>query len=333
MNKLLPTALLLAVAGVAQAQVTFYGLIDMSYGKNNILDDALGRPRQKADFHSGGDDFSSQGNSTTRLGVKGSADIGSGVKGNFKFETAGITSDGDVGTGGQPFFNRQAWVGASGSFGEVRLGRQDSVPYQTMFDFDFNGAANAVTALGNSAVAPWLPGRQSRSLQYISNDFGGVTVQAGFVPEGNPTLPVGTTAKSVFSVGVQYAVGPLALAAAGQTKATSTGKNFASVAGSYDLKVVKLMASYANGGDVATGGSGKGIGLGVVAPVAGFNIGAHVAKNSDNAFKTTAVELFANREIFKNTYAYLDLGRTVNKTAPAPDVKANAYALGVIYVF
>ena len=31
--------------------------------------------------------------------------------------------------------------------------------------------------------------------------------------------------------------------------------------------------------------------------------------------------------------AYLDLGRTVNKTAPAPDVKANAYALGVIYVF
>ena len=72
---------------------------------------------------------------------------------------------------------------------------------------------------------------------------------------------------------------------------------------------------------------------GVAQAQEGFNIGAHVAKNSDNAYKTTALELFANREIFKNTYAYLDLGRTVNKTAPAPDVKANAYALGVIYVF
>ncbi len=329
MKKLLPIAALLAVAGAAQAQVSVYGLIDMSYGKNENVN-----PTQKADFHSGGDDSSSQGNSTTRVGVKGSQDIGSGVKGNFKFETGGITSNGEVNPGGF-FFNRQAWLGASGSFGEVRLGRQDSVPFQVMVDFDFNGAANAASALGNSLIAPWMAprGRQSRSLQYMSPNYGGVTVHAGFQPEDHADL----TTKANVSVGVKYVAGPLVVAGAAETKRTDLGKNFMSVAVSYDLKVVKLMGSYADSGAVntttpANGGSGKGLGLGVVAPVAGFNIGAHIGKNSDNNNKLTAVELFANREIFKNTYAYLDVGRLENKT-PTPSVKNNAYALGVIYVF
>lgn len=327
MNKLLPIALLLGVAGAAQAQVTVYGLIDMSYGKNENVS-----PTQKADFHSGGDDGNSQGNSTTRFGIKGSTDIGSGVKGNFKLESNGITSDGAV---NNPFFGRQAWIGGSGSFGEVRLGRQDSVPFQTMIDFDFNGAANAASALGNSLIAPWMAprGRQSRSLQYISPNYGGLTVQAGFQPEDHTNLAT----KANVSVGVKYVTGPLAVAGAVETKRTDTGKDFMSVAVSYDLKVVKLMGSYASSGAVdvttpANGGSGKGLGFGVVAPVAGFNIGAHVGKNTDDNNKLTAVELFANREIFKNTYAYLDLGRLENKT-PTPSVKNNVYALGVIYVF
>jgi predicted porin len=333
MKKLLPIALLLAAGGAAQAQVTVYGLIDMSYGKS-LADDAS-TPSLKADFHSGGDDQSSQGNSTTRLGVKGSADIGSGVKGNFKLETAGIDSNGAVGAAfgtnpAQPFFNRQAWLGASGSFGEVRLGRQDSVPFQVMGDFDFNGQANMASALGNSLVAPWMAprGRQSRSLQYMLPAFGPITVHAGFQPEDHTD----TTTKANLSIGGKYTIGPLVVGAAAETKRTDTGKNFASVAASYDLKVVKLMVSYANSGDFATGGGGKGVGLGVVAPVAGFNLGAHIGKNTDSAFKATAIELFANREIFKNTYVYLDIARAENRT-PTPKQTADAFALGVIYAF
>lgn len=153
-------AILMASAGAAQAQLSLYGLIDASYGKS-LYSDIMGL---KADFHSGGDNGSSEGNSTTRVGIKGAVDVGSGVKANFRFETGGITSDGEVNPGGA-FFNRQAWFGFSGSFGEVRLGRQDSVSFQTMIDYDFNGASNGVSALGYTAVGPWLPGRQSRSLQ------------------------------------------------------------------------------------------------------------------------------------------------------------------------
>ena len=110
MKKSLVFAAVALLAGAAQAQVAVYGLIDMSYGKS-VVSDNLG---QKADFHSGGDNGSGEGNSTTRLGVKGSTDVGSGLKANFKLETGGITSDGEVQPGGA-FFNRQAWAGLSGA--------------------------------------------------------------------------------------------------------------------------------------------------------------------------------------------------------------------------
>ncbi len=89
-KNLIAAAALFAFAGAASAQVSVYGLVDMCYGKG-IAADWVG---DKADLHSGGDNFSSECNSTTRVGVKGSADVGSGIKANFKFETAGITSNG-----------------------------------------------------------------------------------------------------------------------------------------------------------------------------------------------------------------------------------------------
>ena len=294
-------------AGAAQAQFNLYGLIDLSYGKAD--------PAAKADFHSGGDDGSGQGNSTTRIGIKGSTEVAKGIKANFKFETGGITINGEVNPGGA-FFNRQAWAGFSGDLGEVRLGRQDSVSFQTMIDFDFNGAANAVSSLGWASVAPWLPGRQSRSLQYISPTVGGLKVHLGVVPEGNQK---GT--KTVMSGGVTFGAGGFNVAVSGQSKETNAGANFASVAGSYDLGFVKVMASYADGGKNV-----KGPGIGAVAPIGGVNVGFLAGKNSDT--KVGAVEVFVNSEVFKNTFAYVDYGRVDNGP-----VKGNRYAVGGIYVF
>jgi predicted porin len=327
-KSLITAAVLTAFAGAASAQVTLYGLIDASYGKSLLGDVFLD---QKADFHSGGDNGNSEGNSTTRVGIKGSTDVGGGLKANFRFESNGITSDGDVNS---PKIGRQAWLGFSGGFGEVRLGRQDSVSFQTMIDFDFNGASNGVSAGGYASVGPWLPGRQSRSLQYISPSISGATVQLGFQPEGNG----GPGAKNVFSAGAKFGAGPLLLGASVQTKATETGKNFYSVAGSYDLGVVKGSLSYADGGKFAEGGSGKGIVAGLVAPVAGFNVGGHYAINNDDALKIKSLELFVNREIFKNTIAYVELGDwktdlAVNPLAATGKTSGTGFAVGVIYVF
>lgn len=315
-------ALMLGAAATAQAQMTIYGLADMSYGKS-IADD---QANLKADIHSGGDDGSSQGNSTTRVGIKGGVDVGSGVKMNFKFETGGITSSGEVNPGGA-FFNRQAWLGMSGGFGEVRVGRQDSVPFQMMGGYDFNGMSNGISSGGYTGVGVWARGRQSRSVQYIAPTFAsGLSMQAGLVVKGNSTV-VG--AKDVLSGGVRYETGPLSGGLAFQTKATSTGKDFVSAGGSWDFKVVKVMLGYADGGKASAGGSGRGPSVGVMTTLAGINFGALAAQNTDSSAKSRAAEVFVNKEIFKNTYAYGEAGQF----KPSGGSSATGYAGGIIFVF
>ncbi len=303
----------------AQSSVSIYGLLDLSVGKS-IAADLAG---QKADLHSGGDNGNSEGNSVSRVGLKGSLDAGSGYKVNFRLESNGITSDGNINS---PTIGRQAWAGVSGGFGEVRVGRQDSVAFQTMIDFDFNGASNGVSAGGYTAVGPWFPGRQSRQIQYISPSFGGFTAQAGLRPKGNSQ----DGDKDAFGLGLKYGAGPIAAAVTYQSKLDSSLKDFVAVAGSYDFGVAKVMASYAEGGKVIDGGTGKGFMLGVVAPVAGFNVGAQYAKNSDaDAGKPKAYELFVNKEVLKNLIVYAEYG---NLKAD-PSVKGSGYAIGTIYVF
>ena len=318
MKKVLAVAALLGLAGAAQAQVTIYGLFDLSVGQNEYLGE------KSAQFHSGGDDNSSQGNSTSRIGFKGTTVVSPGIKANFQLETAGITSNGEVGGPvSQPFFNRQAWAGFSGSFGEVRFGKQDSVAFQTMIGFDFNGAANAASAQAISGAATFNPGRVARSLQYISNDLGGLKVQAGVQLKGDTP-----SASDSFALGLTYTAGPLAVAYTGETKrmdSAAGGADFNSVAGSYDFGVAKIMLGYADGGQNA-----KGTTFGVSAPLAGFNVGAIFTKNSDT--NRMASELFVNKEIFKGTYAYFDYGNADKFGATASDSK-NAAALGVIYTF
>jgi predicted porin len=311
---LVAAAALTLAAGAAQAQLSLYGLIDLSYGQS-IYSDFLG---EDPDFHSGGDNSSSEGNSTTRIGLKGSMDVGSGYKASFNLETGGIDSDGGVNNGDE-FFNRQMWAGLSSSWGEVRLGRQDSIVYQTMSGYDFNGASNGVSSGGYTSSAVWLPGRQSRLLNYISPDLGGFKVQAGFVPKGNE---VG--AEDTFAAGVTYATGGLSVSLAGESARTETSDDFFSVAGSYDFKFMKIMGGYSDGGTDVGGYS-----LGIVAPVAGFNIGAMYAQNSDT--DATGYELFVNREVFKNTYLYAEYGSVDETTATS--IKGDGFAIGMIFAF
>jgi predicted porin len=332
---LISAALAVGFVGAAQAQMTIYGLVDLSAGKS--LFSEVTNANAKADFHSGGDNGSSEGNSTTRIGIKGSSDLGGGIKGNFRFETGGITSDGDVNPGGA-FFNRQAWAGFSGGFGEVRLGRQDSVSFQTMIDFDFNGASNGVSAGAYSGVGVFNQGRQSRSLQYITPSLGGFTAQLGFQPKGDVPANGGTTdTKSVGSVGVKYATGPLAVGASFQSKADKDSKAFGSVGGSYDFGFIKVMLGYADGGKIKDGGIGSGPSVGLNVPVAGWNIGMHAANNRDKDAKITSVEFWVNKEIFKNTYAYVEAGNwkigVDGATVANGKDKATGYAAGVIWVF
>ena len=324
-KKLLPAAIALGFAGIAQAQVSVYGLIDVNYSKNEFVGE------EKAKLHSGGDgggnggDF---GNSTTRFGIKGSTDVGNGVKANFKLESAALDVNG--GQGDSAFlFGRQMWLGFSGSLGEVRIGRQDSVPFQAMGEYDFNGQSNGVTS-AYSGVGVWATGRQSRSIQYMSPTFSGFSAHVGVQLNGKDD-PEDTSSfnqtgqKDTGSIALKFAQGDLSVGAAYEGKRRDGGEDFTSFAASYDFKVVKVMAGYTDAGTNA-----KGPTVGVVAPVAGFTVGAHYAAN-DKGTKDEVLEVFVNKEVFKNTYGYIEAGRmTSDAVAKDGDVSA---AIGVIYVF
>jgi len=312
LKKLIPAAALLALAGAAQAQVTVYGLVDVAMAKS-LADDAS-TPKKDGTLIFGG-------NSATRVGLKGSTDLGSGIKGNFQLETSAIDINGKL--DGDILFGRQAWVGASGAFGEVRAGRQDSVGFQTLIGFDLNGAANIASASVAAGIAGGLlNGQGTRSVQYIAPTVAGFKVQLGYqaADTSGITTEADAGGKASTAYGVTYTLDKLTLAVAGSSKTSSGGNSASSFAGSYDFGIFKAVANISG-----TKGA-KGSMIGAVAPVAGVNVGLQYAKNTDT--KVNATELFVNKEILKNTYAYADY---VSKKAGS--VKNDAYAVGVIYTF
>lgn len=321
--KLIPAAALLVCASAAQAQMTIYGLIDAGIVNQTTA------TKTNLDFN---------GNSTTRLGFKGTTDLGSGVKGNFQLE-GGINIDGS--SRGDQLFGRQAWVGFSGDFGEVRVGKQDSVPFQTLIGFDFNGGANAASASTVGANLGLLQaGRGDRSVQYIAPEvIPGLKAQAGYqgiVRDGGGNSVV-ANARPTASLGLTYTLGALSVAATAETKPFTDGAASSAVAAAYDFGLAKVAVSYSGAKklvrNVAANGavtfdSGTGAMIGVVAPVAGFNVGLQYARNTDT--KKPGLEFFVNREILKNTFAYADflVGESSYDTT-----RVYSYALGVIHTF
>ncbi|MRW89290.1 porin [Duganella sp. FT80W] len=121
---------LCAAAGGAQAQsnVQVYGLLDMGLetaNNQNANGNSLTR-------------VISGGMNTSRWGLRGSEDLGGGLKAVFNLE-GGILMD----TGAQDgaLFKRQANVGLEGSFGRVVLGRSFTTVYDTVITFDPMGFA------------------------------------------------------------------------------------------------------------------------------------------------------------------------------------------------
>src|SRR5690606_18833277 len=100
-----------AVSGSALAQVTVYGLIDLSI-ENVKGTDSVTR-------------VSSDNYNSSRLGFRGVEDLGGGLKAKFVLES-GLNADTGVGGSSNRFFRRSSCIGLEGGVGEIRLGRQDS---------------------------------------------------------------------------------------------------------------------------------------------------------------------------------------------------------------
>jgi predicted porin len=238
MKTQLHTASVLALAALlgatsfsasAQSSVTIYGILDMylQYGKGDHTETAV----------------QSGGISSSRLGFKGSEDLGNGNKAIFTLESGILADTGAYAQGGLAF-GRQAWVGLSSStYGALTLGRQYVPQYNTLDAADpfGTGAGSA----GESGVVSTIS-RANNSVVYTSPKFGDFSGTA-MIAMGETT----TGSKSngnIYAGSLKYAPGALTLeAAVSQFKrATDTAPDvyFGLLTAGYDFGSFKLTGGY-----------------------------------------------------------------------------------------
>jgi predicted porin len=204
--------------------------------------------------------------------MKGVESLGNGNNAIFNIE-AGFTLGNGTGDASR-LFNRVSFMGVeNNAWGQVRLGRYINLTTEYLVNaVDPFGAGFGQLNMGN-AFAVGNTVRLDNLLMYKTPTMGGFQAGVGYSFATGLTSNGGTTGYGFatnnnsrqVTVGVKYANGPI-YAAASYEKAyaadTSTQNgnsvNSANIAGSYDLKVVKLAAGFGVTRDGFWAGSAAG---------------------------------------------------------------------------
>ena len=210
-------------AAFAQSSVTLYGVIDIGIAYQTI------NSSDSPQFAGSRFGINTGVQSGSRFGLRGSEDMGNGVRATFTLENGFDSGNGSLNQGGR-LFGRQAWAGLeSNQWGYIRAGRQYNFatdfltpidPFQAGF-----GQANMGVAFGSMNTT-----RYSNMLKIQSPNWSGLTMGAGysFAPQlpafyasnGQVYSGTGTTYNfdttdntRAVTLGINYANGPLTIAA------------------------------------------------------------------------------------------------------------------------
>lgn len=221
------------------------------------------------------DDGNRNGDGSSRIGFKGTEDLGGGLKAVFQFEAGVNVDDGSSGNGGGQLFSRTAIVGLEGGFGRLTAGRQVNPAFGAFAGTSamgtMNGLADAPAGLNLTTV------RSSNSVMYTTPTFSGFTgkvllgapedraatsaYEADLIARTSATANADTKPSTHMNLSLGYANGPFAAAFGYETTKTvltgsevngadnmnesQTNKFSAWVLGaSYDLGFIKPFANY-----------------------------------------------------------------------------------------
>ena len=353
MKKSLIALAVLAASGAAMAQssVSVYGLADVWVG--SVKNSTATTSARETVLESGG--FA-----TSRIGFKGTEDLGGGLKANFQIETS-VAMDRPTPSS---LGDRQAWVGLSGGFGAIELGRSwtpyDDTRALINDTFNANVAASFVNWVGYTD-------RGTNGIRYNTPSFGGLSASA-LVGLGEDKNTGGTNkASGLTSISLNYANGPIAAGLAYQTEkdnnngagvfadvtglagavgVTTSKRTYTLVNGSYDFGVAKLMAGYNTvklTSDQAVGNEAKAneYQLGVEAPLgANLAVGAGYAQskiklNGAEVAKTKGYTVALKYNLSKRTFGYAGLfnSKTTTPALPGDFDKTTGYFVGMQHAF
>ena len=357
MKKSLIALAVLAAAGTASAQssVTLFGIVDATVQRvNNSNGTSVTR-------------LTNSGYNSSRLGFRGTEDLGGGMSAIFWLE-AGMSNDDGQGAGTNAnnqatgagaavagrqglTFNRRSTVSLAGNWGEVRLGRDYTPQFWnlTVFDpFGTNGAGTTQTL--NSIITGSTAVRASNSVGYfLPGNLGGFYGQYqhyfGENISGTPNDGTGDGLR------LGWANGPINVAlGVSQTNNTIAGVSAKikqnNVGGQWDFGVAQVLGQYSWDSVGSTDGRGGLIG-------ALFPIGAGQIRLAYSEYK---VKLGASpksakwalgyvHNLSKRTALYVTFADVKNSngaaasavpgaaTGPGINAKSDAWDLGVRHSF
>jgi predicted porin len=296
MKKLVLATLLAAATGLASAQtVSVYGVLDVNMSSS------------KTDGAGANTAMSENSLTTSRLGFRGTEDLGGGLKAEFQLESKLLPSTGVAGSGttssaSSQLFNREAWVGlTSSTLGSIRLGTTDVT--------DASNIEFAVSQVGNFALASQLGLDKNKVIRYTTPTLAGFSAQVGYSnPDSTTTAEV--TTNSIKSGVVKYEAGKLGLYVGAESKQIdSTHTQDHKIAGAkYDFGVARVGAYYGvkDGATLATANTGevKQTRLSVAAPLtAGYTAHAVYFKDAtatqastdNDGYKLVVTKAFSKR--------------------------------------
>ena len=350
MKKSLIALAVLASAGVASAQssVTLFGIVDatLAFGKGSVSNKTQ---------------LTNSGYNSSRLGFRGTEDLGGGMSASFWLE-AGLTNDdgrgaatnsnnqttgtsaATAGTQGLTF-NRRSTVSLGGGWGELRLGRDYTPQFWNLTVFDPFGTNGVGTnQMLNSSLGGPVNVRASNSIGYfLPGNLGGFYGQVQhYRGENNNNLANDGTGTALR---VGYANGPVNAALATSSTKYATGDiKTTNIGGQWDFGVAKLMGQY--GRDRISGGAtGKGGLIGALVPVGPGEIRLAYSTYKNNLAgtpKTNKIALGYVHNLSKRTAVYATYARVknsggaaqaLNGSVSAANANSTGYDFGIRHSF
>lgn len=316
---LIALAVLGSVAGVAQAQsaVTVYGKVDLGITKLS------GDTTDKA--------TTMQQNHGSRVGFKGTEDLGGGLSALFQIENRFFADDGKVNDGGVSgrLFHGPVFVGLAGGFGTVKLGRNwstaDSASSAAIdpFEGDGIGGLNALTRA-----------RINNSITYYAPAMSGVEVQAQYILGEKPASVATADQNNGYAVAATYNNGPIYVGASYGREENTNDSDVWGVSGSYAFGPAKIALGYDTRKNKEVAGTANTKNL---VAAATYEIGAGLikaaynqTKQSDDKFRKFAVGYQHN--LSKRTSLYADIARS-KTTISGVDATVNGAGVGITHNF
>ncbi|MBP8306542.1 MAG: porin [Burkholderiaceae bacterium] len=243
MNKsLIAVAIAAAVPALGQAQtnVTMYGIADAA-----IASVRSGNPGTRNTIR-----LDSGTQSTSRWGIRGTEELGGGLKALFNFEAQMTVDDG---TAAGLNFQRRSFVGLGANWGHVQLGRDYTPSFWSLLASDTFGYG----LWGNTlSYSNFYATRYSNMIEFRSASMGGLEFNAAYSAGENTNSAFPSSAGSGMDISALYNAGPLMLTGAYQVNKNLTGKQqkVASLGAGFGVGAFGLKGGYSQSDSKDQGG-------------------------------------------------------------------------------